>query len=195
MDGDRFDAWTKSLATGASRRRVLAGLGALAGGLLGRGVAAQEVGVASCRERLALCDRRGQCCEAQEGHRIGCARVSERCFRDVEGERCCGRGGAKCADACACCAGFECREGSCRPFEPCEENTCCDCYRCSEQDERCEHLFCRTGLTGEECRERCRRRNGEAFFAGRNWEATWTCRRYGCDIVCPEGRGEEAGTR
>ena len=124
MDGARFDAWTKSVTGSASRRRVLAGLAALAGGLLGRGAAGQEVGVATCRERLDNCDRRDQCCEAAEDHRIGCARVSAACGGDYPGERCCGRGDARCTDYCACCAGFACIEGRCREAPAGLRGTC-----------------------------------------------------------------------
>jgi hypothetical protein len=133
MDGARFDRLARSLGAAPSRRRLLGGLGLLAGALLGRGASAQGVGVETCRERLGNCDHRDQCCEAASDHRIGCAGVSEFCFGEFAGERCCGRGGARCADDCACCAGYACKDGACRPIEACETNTCCDCYRCDEQ--------------------------------------------------------------
>ena len=190
MDAARFDRLAKTLAAAGTRRRALQLLGwgalaALRGG--GRSTAAQELGTASCRERLAPCDRREQCCEAQEGHRIGCTQVSDRCFDDAQGERCCGRGGARCSGSCDCCAGFGCEDGECRPIETCRTNTCCECYRCGER--RCERLFCSTRLSRRECRRRCRHRNGEAFFV-REPGLTWTCRRFGCDVVCPEFQDE-----
>ena len=185
MDGERFDAWTRTLGAGVSRRRLLAGFGALAGGLLGRGVAGQETGVATCRERLARCDRRDQCCEAQEGHRIGCAQLSEVCFSDADGERCCGRGGATCNSPCDCCAGYGCQEGGCRPLEECRPNTCCSCYRCG--GDSCELLFCGTRLGREACVDRCRERGGRTSFHDQDRfgvEVTYACRRFGCDVAC-----------
>ena len=128
MDGDRFDAWTKAMATPSRRRllRLLAG-GALATRLaaVGREAAAQDqqVGIATCRERGDNCDRRDQCCEAQEGHRIACRRVSQACAAGpFPGGRCCGRGGARCSGNCDCCQNYRCKlapgatAGECRPI-------------------------------------------------------------------------------
>lgn len=162
MEGERFDVWTRSLGDGVSRRRVLAGLGALAVGLLGRGAAGQEVGIATCRERLDNCDRRDQCCEAAEGHRLGCARVSAACAGDYPGERCCGRGAARCADSCACCEGFACIEGHCREVP--------------------------AGLRGT-CRARqnvCGRNGGDE--APCNGDPNCICSRTSAGLVCHDGR-------
>ena len=99
MDGERFDAMTRSWAASAARRGALR---LLAAGALGailarpRGVAAQ-VGIAantgSCRATGDVCDGDKDCC-------------SERC----EGGRCqCRRRGAACAVDRACCSG-RCRK-------------------------------------------------------------------------------------
>ena len=63
VDGERFDAMTRSLAEGADRRRLLGGLlgGALALlGPLGRRRAAADRG--TCRLAGAACTRDGLCC-------------------------------------------------------------------------------------------------------------------------------------
>jgi hypothetical protein len=62
MDGTRFDRWTRLLATGASRRGMMRGLGAaaVAVALGGRGAEA----AATCIKNGKECDpkKRGQCC-------------------------------------------------------------------------------------------------------------------------------------
>ncbi len=180
MDGARFDAWAKAVAGGASRRRVLAGLGALAVGLLGRGAAGQEVGVATCRQRLDNSHLRDQSSEAAEGHRIGSARLSEFCFGGFRGARCCGEGGARCSDSCDCCDGHGCRDGACRPLEACRANSCCDCLR------RNEVLFCGTRLaTPRECFARCERLGADYGSFAPADGATYACGARGCREVCP----------
>jgi hypothetical protein len=71
MDVRRFDSLTKGLAIGASRRRVLAGLGGVAALALGRAVpmAAQEEGAALC---MQTCTTQAQTC------REGCAGLKSR---------------------------------------------------------------------------------------------------------------------
>lgn len=56
MDGTKFDALTKRLAAGTSRRRVLTGLGsALAGTLALRGGVTAAAGSSPCGETFELC--------------------------------------------------------------------------------------------------------------------------------------------
>jgi hypothetical protein len=199
MDAERFDSWTRTLSEAASRRaamRTLIGGGlAVARGWFGHDtVAAQDVGTTSCRERLGNCDRSDQCCEAEEGHRIGCARVSEECRRpqDFPGERCCGRRGAVCSDSCACCRGYVCRDRRCVSVERgCLENVCCGCYRC-DAGGSCELTRCLTAGTFRECIERCP--NADAIDGVSGPGTTFTCGASGrCRVVCEDRRS--AGQR
>jgi hypothetical protein len=210
MDGSRFDDLARLLTSRPTRRRTLGLLGLLLATRPGQRAAARELGTATCRERGANCDRRDQCCEAASGHRIGCAAVSVLCVGEpaLRGPRCCGQGGARCTDFCACCAGYRCRGGRCRPFEQCEANTCCDCFRCNESPEPpepgqpvppvpphpepgCETLFCATGLSRRQCARRCRRQGGRLGFVdgtdpfGSGLAVRFECRRGGCASTCP----------
>ena len=201
MDAERFDSWTRTLSETASRRtamRTLIGGGlAIARGWFGHGdVAAQDVSITSCRERLGNCDRRDQCCEAEEGHRIGCARVSEECRRpqDFPGERCCGRRDANCSDSCACCRGYVCRDNRCVSVERvCLENVCCRCYRCEAGGENCEFTRCATAPTFRECIDQCpNATNVVEGVSGRG--TTFACGSTGrCRVVCEDRRS--AGQR
>ena len=190
MDGTRFDRLARALAAASSRRRLVGTLGLLAGGLLGREAAAQEVGGETCRERLGNCDRRDQCCEAQQGHRVRCGRVSEECRspQDFPGERCCGGRGSICADSCACCEGYVCRQGRCVSLERvCLENVCCTCFRCD--DNNCQPLRCLTADRFRGCIERCPDADAIEGVSGRG--TTFACRENGgCRVTCEDRRGE-----
>jgi hypothetical protein len=158
MDGERFDRVAAALAAGRSRRRTVVGLvGAVLAATLGPpSTAAQAIDAAGCRQRLARCDRREQCCEA-EGNNLGCADVSQECRRSraYPGERCCGRDDATCTDSCACCRGYVCRSGRCQQLGDgvCLETTCCGCFRCNAEE--CVFDRCVTALTFRECIDRC----------------------------------------
>ena len=112
---------TRDVAGSGSRRRLLRGLaaGSLAaalGALRLRGTDAAEVGAASCRERLDQCQERSDCCEAEKGHNIGCARLSTpNCRQRFEGRRCCGRAQSRCSSNCDCCRGYRCDGVACKP--------------------------------------------------------------------------------
>ncbi|MDQ3695367.1 MAG: hypothetical protein M3464_17320 [Chloroflexota bacterium] len=76
MDGTRFDRLTKGLGAGASRRRVLAGLGAVTtGALMGRVVTAAPPAGAVCRRQCnaaAKATRRETCAELKSKEKNTC---------------------------------------------------------------------------------------------------------------------------
>ena len=114
MDDRRFDAITKSLGGGGSRRAVLKGLAgsalAAAAALRGSGASAGR----ACREFTRKCVSEDQCC----GGRVACARVDRRksvggviSTCNLDGRRCCGIRGAFCGgpvDSCKCCRDLVC---------------------------------------------------------------------------------------
>jgi hypothetical protein len=150
------------------------------------GVAAQDVSITSCRERLGACERRDQCCEAQQGRRVGCTRISEECRRpqDFPGERCCGKRGAICSDSCACCRGYVCRDGRCVSVERvCLKNVCCKCFRCDVDS--CELTRCLTASRFQGCVERCP--NADVIEGTSGPGTTFTCGANGsCRVVCED---------
>lgn len=129
MDGTKFDALTKRLATGTSRRRVLTGLGGALAGALSLGGEGVPAAAADCGETLRTCvDRAGGALRAaaqacREGSReaeVGCllqanaawARAYQECqgaFIGCAGTRCVGTGvkprGAECSGGGQCCSG------------------------------------------------------------------------------------------
>ena len=76
MDRTRFDRLTKSLGAGASRRRVLAGLGAVTtGALVGRVVTAAPPAGAVCKRECnaaAKATRRETCAELKSKDKNAC---------------------------------------------------------------------------------------------------------------------------
>jgi hypothetical protein len=65
MDGDRFDALTRALGSGRSRRRVLGAAAAALGALVGRTSEAETRFV--CRHASVACARDGDCCSGTCG--------------------------------------------------------------------------------------------------------------------------------
>ena len=100
MDGQRFDKLTKALVSGASRRRVLAGLIGAAAGAVGlrksRGVEAQ-----GCGDFNDACFSGGDCCSGvcniPAGRRRGKCTCDDLC---VGGTVCCGEGQSCSNDRC-----------------------------------------------------------------------------------------------
>lgn len=125
MDGQRFDRWTKSVATGATRRSVVAGLAAGALAALGLGLGGGTVEARPprrFRNRLfcnAAC--RQQC-------RDGCAANVPR------------RQQAACRQACeACGSNYDYGSGEC-DVTTCSINSGCFGAPCFDTD----HCFCAT---------------------------------------------------
>lgn len=113
MDGQKFDALTRSIGSVRSRRGVLGllGGGALAGlGL--RSASAQDVDAADCRGERQTCERDRNCCG---GRRTICKRISRDCDkRKLKREnRCCGDQRRSCIDSCDCCRPFICVDNRC----------------------------------------------------------------------------------
>ena len=96
MDGTRFDALTKSLARGLTRRRVLASIGAVFAGS-----AAASASAATGRPKGALCRKHGECASGVCGPKDATGR-----------QRCLGATGDTCA-ADQDCGGGPCLEGTC----------------------------------------------------------------------------------
>jgi len=112
MDGTKFDALTKRLATGTSRRRVLAGLGsALAGALaLGGGAPAAPEDACAATLRGCLAQARAAAAAARQGCQAGPSAERATCLGDAgAGEQ---AAAAACTTAMAACAvGPTCQPG------------------------------------------------------------------------------------
>jgi hypothetical protein len=128
MDGSRFDAFTKVLAAGISRRKVAKGLagGMIAGvaALLGRpGADAQQVTQAYCGNKVcaddpSVCNEGCVCCEFGNGN--------SRCMPPNNCQRL--SGSVTCPAGESLCDG-ECVPGGCCPLQPdggaCTTNEAC----------------------------------------------------------------------
>lgn len=113
MDGQRFDAWSKLIGAGVSRRKALAMLAGVAFGVRGgRRAGAQET-----------CAAEGESCAE-----LGCCQDLTCC-----GSICRNTGAdpANCGDCgFTCGAGEICDNYACRPGDPCVGVTCGDCQYC-----------------------------------------------------------------
>lgn len=133
MDEERFDRFTKALATGRSRRSVLRGLGAgIAAGLAGLGaseVSANHGGVHKGGPKPGRCGEAGQPCKF--------------------GTHCCS--GTCLNGYCACPEGQELVDGACVATDPCADVTCVDdgneCTTSTCVDGQCETQI----LDGNSC--------------------------------------------
>lgn len=82
MDSTRFDNMSKQLATGATRRRAIAGLGALAlGGVAGLGLAGKSAAQVSTEDARRRCIER---CIEHAGDNQNVRKVRNRCRRRCE---------------------------------------------------------------------------------------------------------------
>jgi hypothetical protein len=111
MEPTRFDALTRTLATGANRRTAVRGLAAGAAALAGLGVVARgatEVGAQAAAEGNRgpgkKCNKNSQC-----GRGLRCGNDGECEFKG----RNCGRTGDACDGNQDCCGNRSCRKGSC----------------------------------------------------------------------------------
>ena len=153
MDNNRFDAFTKALATGASRRVLLRRLGAgLAGVTLaegGRGAsrAAPNACAGFCDQLFDEGPGQATCKQVCESCPGGVARL---CVATTEGVP---TGVTCCSSRAVCCAGGAC----CSHYGACCGSTCCErlgdicCAAtnecCESRREVCSPLGCR-GLRG-----------------------------------------------
>ena len=202
MDGERFDAITRRLAAGASRRgalRLLAG-GAL-GGLLAR-LGPQEAAAthAGCRHNGASCARAGQCCSgrcdsgtcrpctkagqcpqpANPCQRAVCTGTGRCALRDKPTGTACGEGQVCCGGVCTV-LGTNANCGGCG--ESCERTcqACTGAGTCAAANEGapCSDgtKFCRSGTCiGDDCVPvggTCS--NGGECCGGGCQTETWTC--------------------
>jgi hypothetical protein len=112
MDGDQFDRLTKGLRSGASRRRLLGGLGAVAAGLLtGRTASSKARPVNNgngCSQPGRICTAdettgpSGTCCGNQK---LTCTTaLASLCTNDTGNTKCCAPQGTACHGHCECCA-------------------------------------------------------------------------------------------
>ena len=115
MDGKRFDQLAKGLSSGASRRRMLGGMGAVAGGL----VTARTVS-AKARPINPGCDEAGRTCTDPGGKGSCCGNLtctapggySSRCTS--LNNKCCFEVGMSCKGHCECCGtNTACIKGKC----------------------------------------------------------------------------------
>ena len=127
MDGRRFDAWTRALGAGASRR---AALRAAAGGALAAALGTLRpttTGAAGGKDATCRCAFGGrrfcqseqcefdeQCCSRKCVSFNGFNEAQEVGGEECSGKRClCRFEGARCAKDCACCSGRCRRNGRC----------------------------------------------------------------------------------
>jgi len=119
MDGTRFDALTRRLASGLTRREALRGwvAGALA---VAAGGIAQDADAADrrrCKRAGAPCTSNRQCCPKKTNRKCAVQRNAGNSDRT-----CCGAEGARCGGKNQdgddikpfCCVDFECRGTTCR---------------------------------------------------------------------------------
>jgi len=135
MDGTRFDAMTKALATGRPRRGVLKLLAGAAVALGATAVGAPALRAQTCVGDGEDCADDGDCCGLQTcgedgtcgGPTAGCVAAGEDCAN----ESCCQ--GYYCNDAGVCSAAAECASegGGCDADEACCGDMTCD------EDRRC----------------------------------------------------------
>jgi hypothetical protein len=168
----QFDRWTKTLAVGQSRRRVLKRLlGSLGGGLAALAGGGRALGQ-SCRDAGRMCNSNGNCCSGL------CDTTNDDPFKR---NRCrCPDGFTNCRGTCVildadlnncgacavvCPAGWDCCSGTCT--DPNTDPT--NCGGCG--------VPCRVNETcgGGEC--------GCPVFLGRPCRPGWTC--------CPEAEGDD----
>jgi len=112
MDQDRFDRWTRALAAGGSRRRVLRAMaGGALGALLDRHGPDQAVAAeAACTRLGRRCEPGDRCCDGgrRKGGECRCLGRKMRCGdRCVSDRACCTDGRPGCPD------GRRCRRGRC----------------------------------------------------------------------------------
>jgi hypothetical protein len=121
MDGKTFDRLTKGLSSGASRRRMLGGLGlAVAGLLTGRRGPAEARPVSEgCSKAGRICEgagTQGTCC----GSKLTCSAaggLSGNCTNTPQNAKCCAQPGTACQGNCECCgAENACINGRCGPY-------------------------------------------------------------------------------
>ncbi len=153
MDGQRFDAVTKALAAGTSRRAVLrTALGGMGAGLLAlvgvadAGAASKRSCAKACKQRFRPGRARGQCISACARGNGGGNGESTPCGSNV-----CGAGEFCCNESCGICApiGGGCTEQFCGG-EPCgdavcgPEEFCCNpsCGICAPMGGVCTQQFC-----------------------------------------------------
>jgi hypothetical protein len=134
MDAGQFDRMTRTLASGATRRGVVASVAAAAAAVVGLGSRARDVAAvtpATCRKSGRYCTRNSHCCNqtcllgkrAPRGLRNTCAclapdlRCGGVCRQVLTDTSNCGACGV------ACDAGWTCEEGECvePPFVPCTD--------------------------------------------------------------------------
>ncbi len=116
MDGQRFDAVTRALAVGTSRRAVLrTALGGMGAGLLAlvgvaeAGAAGKRSCVEGCKKQFGPGRKRGQCIST-------CAKAKGGGTRPTCGNTVCGDGEYCCNSSCGICAPIEgsCIQRTCR---------------------------------------------------------------------------------
>lgn len=114
MDGKQFDRLTKSLSSGASRRRMLGGLGAMTAGLLvARSAAAKARPINKGCDQAGRTCTEGSCC----GNQLTCTEamgLSSSCRNLSGNNKCCFQVGSACHGHCECCgAATACIDGRC----------------------------------------------------------------------------------
>jgi hypothetical protein len=193
VDGKRFDAFTRTVATGLTRRRVL---GALSG--VFAGVLAAPAAAATARPAGAICRKNGDCASGvclpkdATGRQRCQAGIGDPCSIDTD-----------CATSLCvngiCCSGADFCEGNCcspdrAATETCCPGTgqCCECFRRTdpgnERIECCQpDKLCRS-LTNSPAADNCCHSdevcvNGSCCWVGRACEDT-CCQTPCCNGVC-----------
>ena len=123
MDGQRFDRWTKALATGTDRRKVLRGLAAGAAGLAGvaAGRKAAEAAPGLCQQRC------GKNAFTSGPEHAACLQACRRCERQGTPQNLCfveNQGLTCCPTGTVCCFTCDGDGGPCRQFCSADPTIC-----------------------------------------------------------------------
>ena len=202
MDGTRFDALTKVLAAGLSRRRVL---GVLTGAAAA--VVAAPAGAVSKRRRGEICRKDGECASGACGPRDATGR--RRCL-GATGDTCVADpdcGGGPCLEG-ACCSGLDycefgeiCCDPNRSPTETCcpaGNGGCCECFERrdpgNEGIECCPPQALCKSLTNSPAGDRCLHNDEVCVNGAPCWEGR-ACEDRCCETKCCNGQccasGEE----
>lgn len=163
MDEKRFDALTRTLARGRSRRAALT---SLAGGVLAAAFArlghatAAAPSAAVCKAKNKKCDKNTDCCSklCKAGKcrcrtlRAPCDESADCCQGRIcltsngcnDGKRCRRKNGETCASKCDCATGIQCKGGKCCNPEGAvclilgQPQLCCPGLICGPISKKCE---------------------------------------------------------
>jgi len=168
MDGTRFDGIARLLAAGVDRRRLAAGLAALAG------VGAPAAALAGCKKVGKTCEKSKDCCAGARCKNGKCKcknsykECQGKCYDLDKDEKHCGSCRTKCGAGETCRNGTCLGEGNCPagadscsggPAVSCGGSPTCGCVQSVEGETRCGDFetsgsgICGTCTSSADCEE------------------------------------------